>query len=87
MSKYLELVEVSEGVVVLRRSDVKDSPLVKIEFSKDVKALLNGMEFDVAKEMIKAGIETLNADIDLETLDEELMETFFKKDNDNRVVH
>ena len=53
MSKYLELVEISEGVVVLRRSDLKDSPLVKIEFSSEVKSLLNGMEFDVAKEMIK----------------------------------
>ena len=60
MSKYLELVEISEGVIVLRRSDAKDSPLVKIEFSGDVKSLLNGMEFDVAKEMIRAGIETLN---------------------------
>ena len=40
MSKYLELVEVSEGVVVLRRSDQKDAPLVKIEFSKEVKNLL-----------------------------------------------
>ena len=30
MSKYLELVEISEGVVVLRISDLKDSPLVKI---------------------------------------------------------
>ena len=54
MSKYLELVEISEGIIVLRRSDAKDSPLVKIEFSGDVKSLLNGMEFDVAKEMIKA---------------------------------
>ena len=42
MSKYLELVEISEGVVVLRRSDSKDAPLVKIEFSPDVKSLLNG---------------------------------------------
>ena len=47
MSKYLELVEVSEGVVVLRRSDQKDAPLVKIEFSSEVKTLLNGMEFDL----------------------------------------
>ena len=68
MSKYLELVEISEGVIVLRRSDAKDSPLVKIDFSVDVKSLLNGMEFDVAKEMIKAGIETLNSDIDLDSL-------------------
>ena len=36
MSKYLELVEVSEGVVVLRRSDQKDAPLVKIEFSSEI---------------------------------------------------
>ena len=67
MSKYLELVEISDGVIVLRRSDSKESPLVKIEFSKEVKKLLNGMEFDVGKEMIKSGIETLNTDIDIES--------------------
>ena len=79
MSKYLELVEVSEGVIVLRRSDNKNSPLVKIEFSEEVKKLLNGMEFDVAKEMIKSGIESLNADINLDNLDEDLFENIFKK--------
>ena len=87
MSKYLELVEISEGVVVLRRSDLKDSRLVKIEFSSEVKSLLNGMELDVAKEMIKTGIETLNSDIDVDSLDEDVLETFLKKDNTNRVVH
>ena len=87
MSKYLELVEISEGVVVLRRSDLKASPLVKIEFSSEVKSLLNGMEFDVAKEMIKTGIETLNSDIDVDSLDEDVLETLLKKDNSNRVVH
>ena len=87
MSKYLELVEISEGVIVLRRSDVKDSPLVKIEFSGDVKSLLNGMEFDVAKEMIKAGIETLNSDIDLDSLDDDMLDTIMKKDLEDRVIH
>ncbi len=87
MSKYLELVEISDGVIVLRRSDSKESPLVKIEFSKDVKNLLNGMEFDVAKEMIKTGIETLNTDIDIESFDDELTEHLLNKDNSNRVVH
>ena len=72
MSKYLELV---------------DSPLVRIEFSSEVKSLLNGMEFDVAKEMIKTGIETLNSDIDVDSLDEDVLETILKKDNTNRVVH
>ena len=87
MSKYLELVEISEGVIVLRRSDAKDSPLVKIEFSGDVKSLLNGMEFDVAKEMIKAGIETLNSDIDLDSLDDDMFDTIMKKDLEDRVIH
>ena len=87
MSKYLELVEISEGAIVLRRSDAKDSPLVKIEFSGDVKSLLNGMEFDVAKEMIKAGIETLNSDIDLDSLDDDMLDTIMKKDLEDRVIH
>ena len=87
MSKYLELVEISEGVIVLRRSDAKDSPLVKIEFSGDVKSLLNGMEFDVATEMIKAGIETLNTDIDLDSLDDDMLDTIMKKDLEDRVIH
>ncbi|MAL53117.1 hypothetical protein N9V00_01550 [Bacteroidota bacterium] len=87
MSKYLELVEISDGVIVLRRSDSKESPLVKIEFSKEVKNLLNGMEFDVAKEMIKSGIETLNTDIDIESFDDELTEHLLDRENTNRVVH
>ena len=87
MSKYLELVEISDGVIVLRRSDSKESPLVKIEFSKEVKNLLNGMEFDVAKEMIKSGIETLNTDIDIESFDDELTENLLDRENTNRVAH
>ena len=87
MSKYLELVEVSEGVIVLRRSDNKNLPLVKIEFSEEVKKLLNGMEFDVAKEMIKSGIESLNADINLDNLDDDLFENIFKQETQDRVLH
>ena len=87
MSKYLELVEISDGVIVLRRSDSKESPLVKIEFSKEVKNLLNGMEFDVAKEMIKSAKETLNTDIDIESFDDELTEHLLDRENTNRVVH
>ena len=87
MSKYLELVEISEGVIVLRRSDAKDSPLVKIEFSGDVKSLLNGMEFDVAKEMIKVESKTLNSDIDLDSLDDDMLDTIMKKDLEDRVIH
>ena len=40
--------------------DDPDNPLVKIDFSEESKAMLNGQEINVAKEMIRAGIETLN---------------------------
>ena len=48
---------------------------------------MNGMEFDVAKEMIKAGIETLNSDIDLDSLDDDMLDTIMKKDLEDRVIH
>jgi hypothetical protein len=60
MSNYLELAQLPDGTIVLRRSDDPDNPLVKIDFSEESKAMLNGQEINVAKEMIRAGIETLN---------------------------
>jgi hypothetical protein len=45
------------------------------------------MEFDVAKEMIKSGIETLNSDIDIDALDDDIVDSFLKKDSEDRVVH
>ena len=45
------------------------------------------MEFDVSKEMIKAGIETLNSDIDLDSLDDDMLDTIMKKDLEDRVIH
>lgn len=60
MSNYLELTQLSDGTIVLRRSDDHDNPIVKIEFSADTKEFLNGSELTVAKEMIKAGIESVS---------------------------
>ena len=60
MSNYLELAQLPDGTIVLRRSDDPDNLLVKIDFSDESKAMLNGQEINVAKEMIRAGIETLN---------------------------
>ena len=45
------------------------------------------MEFDVAKEMIKSGIETLNSDIDMDALDDDVIDSILKKDLEDRVVH
>ena len=63
MSKYLELVEIYEGVIVLRRSDDQDNPIVKIEFSNESKEFLQGQELSVAKEMIRAGIESVSGNV------------------------
>ena len=58
MSNYLELTQLSDGTIVLRRSDDHDNPIVKIEFSNESKDFLDGEELAGAKEMIRAGIES-----------------------------
>ena len=58
MANYLELAQLPDGTIVLRRSDDHDNPIVKIEFSNESKDFLQGQELSVAKEMIRAGIES-----------------------------
>ena len=60
MSNYLELTQLPDGTIVLRRSDDHEKPIVKIEFSGESKEFLNGEELSVAKEMIRAGIESVS---------------------------
>ena len=60
MSIHLELTQLPDGTIVLRRSDDHDNPIVKIEFSGESKEFLNGAELSVAKEMIRAGIESVS---------------------------
>ena len=63
MSNYLELTQLPDGSIVLRRSDDHENPIVKIEFSSESKEFLNGAELSVAKEMIKAGIESVSGNV------------------------
>ena len=60
MSNYLELTQLPDGTIVLRRSDDPENPIVKIEFSKESKDFLNGTELTVAKEMIRSVIECVS---------------------------
>ena len=60
MSNYLELTQLQDGTIGLRRSDDHENPIVKIEFSGESKEFLNGEELSVAKEMIRAGIESVS---------------------------
>jgi hypothetical protein len=39
---------------------ITENPIVKIEFSGESKEFLNGAELSVAKEMIRAGIESVS---------------------------
>ena len=48
MSNYLELTQLQDGTIVLRRSDDHENPIVKIEFSGESKEFLNGEELSVA---------------------------------------
>ena len=85
MSNYLELAQLPDGTIVLRRPDDKDNPIVKIEFSKEAKGFLSGQELDVAKEMIRAGIESVSGNVsDLDEFFEKQRERFSKKQN---IVH
>ena len=57
-SSLLEIVELSSGEIVLRRSDDESSePLVNIRFSPESKAYLGEAGLDVAKVMMQAGIQ------------------------------
>ena len=63
MSNYLELAQLPDGTIVLRRSDDHDNPIVKIEFSGESKDFLKGQELNVAKEMSRAGIESVSGNV------------------------
>jgi hypothetical protein len=63
MSNYLELAQLPDGTIVLRRSDDHENPIVKIEFSGESKDFLQGQELNVAKEMIRAGIESVSGNV------------------------
>ncbi len=58
-SSFYEILELSSGEIVLRRSGDESSqePLVTLKFSEDSIAFLGAGRFEVAKAMIEAGME------------------------------
>jgi len=57
-SSFYEILELSSGEIVLKRSDdSSQEALVTISFSDESIAFLGGARFDVAKAMIEAGME------------------------------
>ena len=82
MANYLELAQLPDGSIVLRRSDDQDNPIVRIEFSNESKDFLQGQELVVAKEMSRAGIESVSGHVsDVDEFFEKQREKFSKKQN------
>lgn len=61
-SSFYEILELSTGEIVLRRSgdDASQEPLVTLKFSPESIAFLGAGRFEVAKAMIEAGMEAAN---------------------------
>ncbi len=56
-TSLLEIVDLGDGEVVLRRADDDSEPLVSIQFSEEASAYLMENNLEVAKVMIQAGIQ------------------------------
>jgi hypothetical protein len=53
---FLEIVELEDGRIVLRRGD-DEGELVTLEFSEEARAFLQGQHLEVAKVMLNAGLQ------------------------------
>lgn len=54
-SAFLEIVELPDGRIVLRRSE-EDTALVTLTFSSEARGFLKARYIDIAKEMFHAGL-------------------------------
>ncbi|MEH6577886.1 MAG: hypothetical protein V7731_12485 [Amphritea sp.] len=67
---FLEIIEMEDGDVALRRADSNEEPIMRISFSADVKQQLQEQCVDVAKVMLTTGIHMLS-DINAKAVAEE----------------
>ena len=56
-TSLLEIVDLGDGEVVLRRVEDDSEPLLSIQFSDEANAYLMGNNLEIARVMIQAGIE------------------------------
>lgn len=56
-TSILEIVELSEGEIVLQNAEGDSAPLVTIRFSDETSLYLMGNGLEVARAMIQAGIQ------------------------------
>ncbi|MDR6913656.1 hypothetical protein J2X66_000503 [Pseudomonas sp. 3296] len=75
-TSFLEIVELPDGRIELRRAEDEGS-LVTLDFSEDAKAFLQGQYVEVAKAMLSVGVQMAGR----------LVEGEFEKDQGTRVLH
>lgn len=63
----IEIVKLKNGDIALRHPDLPDQNLVTINFSDQVQGMLQGIELEVAQNMIQAGMDAFRQ-IQLEQL-------------------
>lgn len=63
-SPFLEIIELEDGRIALRRSDDDAEPLVVIEFSHEAQDFLQGQHVEVAKAMISSGMQMVGQIMD-----------------------
>ena len=73
---FLEIVELSDGRIVLRRGDDQEPP-VTLDFSADARAFLQGQQVEVAKAMLNTGVQMAGR----------LAEGGLINEEDSRVLH
>lgn len=92
-TELLEIVELANGDIALRRPDSEQDPLVSIHFSDESRHFLGKIRPLIAKAMIEAGIqavqdlregpwdEELEEDLDEEDFEEELRQELEQLEN------
>ena len=60
-ASLLEIVDLGDGEVVLRRADDDSEPLVSIQFSEEARMFVLDNGLEVAKVMIQAGLQAAAA--------------------------
>ncbi|MEM8594753.1 MAG: hypothetical protein AAGF06_08080 [Pseudomonadota bacterium] len=69
-SDTFEIVELENGDLALRKQDQKEGTyLIRIEFSSALTSFLSGNTFDIAQEMLKAGVHKFYQDLHDEGLE------------------
>lgn len=94
MSSLYEIIELTNGDIVLKRVDAEDEsePLVAIKFSEESLFFLGEAKLEIAKAMIEAGLDTVSEIVEPESLSEQHNEETSFDDlddaqNKNAILH